>query len=90
MKVVASGFQNLDQARFLIRSGVNGVFFKITGQEAQPLEGEAAINAARQYLRQDIIKSEVGMTSVAAKLEAKYEGEYAGIMSGNANQPDMK
>ena len=57
-------------ASIFIRSGVNGVFFKITGQEAQPLQGEAAVNAARQYLRQDIIKSEVSMTSVAAKLEA--------------------
>ena len=75
---------------FFIRSGVNGVFFKITGQEAQPLEGEAAINAARQYLRQDIIKSEVSMTSVAAKLEAKYEGEYAGIMGRSTDEHDMK
>ena len=75
---------------FFIRSGVNGVFFKVTGQEARPLEGEAAINAARQYLRQDIIKSEVGMTSVAANLEAKYEGEYAGIMGRDATQPGVK
>ena len=75
---------------FFIRSGVNGVFFKVTGQEARPLEGEAAINAARQYLRQDIIKSEVGMTSVAANLEAKYEGEYAGIMGRDATQTGVK
>ncbi len=75
---------------FFIRSGVNGVFFKVTGQEARPLEGEAAISAARQYLRQDIIKSEVGMTSVAANLEAKYEGEYAGIMGRDATQPGVK
>jgi EpsD family peptidyl-prolyl cis-trans isomerase len=75
---------------FFIRSGVNGVFFKVTGQEARPLEGEAAINAARQYLRQDIIKSEVGMSSVAANLEAKYEGEYSGIMGRDAAQPSPK
>jgi EpsD family peptidyl-prolyl cis-trans isomerase len=75
---------------FFIRSGVNGVFFKVTGQETRPLEGEAAINAARQYLRQDIIKSEVGMTSVAANLEAKYEGDYAGIMGRDAVQPGVK
>jgi EpsD family peptidyl-prolyl cis-trans isomerase len=75
---------------FFIRSGVNGVFFKVTGQEARPLEGEAAISAARQYLRQDIIKSEVGMTSVAANLEAKYEGEYAGIMGRDAMQSGVK
>ena len=75
---------------FFIRSGVNGVFFKVTGQEARPLEGEAAVNAARQYLRQDIIRSEVSMTSVAANLEAKYEGEYAGIMGRAATQPAVK
>ena len=75
---------------FFIRSGVNGVFFKVKGQEARPLEGEAAISAARQYLRQDIIKSEVGMTSVAANLEAKYEGEYAAIMGRDATQPSVK
>src|SRR5260370_32763430 len=62
---------------FFIRSGVNGVFFKVTGQEARPLEGEAAISAARQYLRQDIIKSEVRMTSVGANPAATYQGEYA-------------
>jgi EpsD family peptidyl-prolyl cis-trans isomerase len=75
---------------FFTRSGVNGVFFKVTGQEIRPLEAEAAINAARQYLRQDIIKSEVGMTSVAANLEAKYEGEYAGIMGRDATQSGVK
>jgi len=75
---------------FFIRSGVNGVFFKVTGQEARPLEGEGAIDAARQYLRQDIVKSEVSMTSVAANLEAKYEGEYAGIMGRDATQSAVK
>jgi EpsD family peptidyl-prolyl cis-trans isomerase len=75
---------------FFVRSGVNGVFFKVKGQEARPLEGEGAIEAARQYLRQDIIKSEVGMTSVSAKLEAKYEGDYASIMERDAPAPIQK
>jgi EpsD family peptidyl-prolyl cis-trans isomerase len=75
---------------FFVRSGVNGVFFKVKGQEARPLEGEAAIDAARQYLRQDIIKSEVGMTSVSANLEAKYEGDYAAIMARDTAQPSQK
>jgi EpsD family peptidyl-prolyl cis-trans isomerase len=76
---------------FFVRSGVNGVFFKVKGQEARPLEGEAAVDAARQYLRQDIIKSEVAMTSVSANLEAKYEGDYAGIMGrDDAAQPTQK
>ncbi len=73
-----------------MRAGGNGVFFKIVAQESQPLEGEAALNAARQYVRQDILKSEIGMASVAANLEAKYVGEYADIMAkgGAAGQSE--
>jgi EpsD family peptidyl-prolyl cis-trans isomerase len=66
---------------FFTRSGSNGVFFKVTNQESRPLEGQDAINAARQYLRQDIAKSDLSMTSVAANLGAKYQGDYAAIMS---------
>jgi len=66
---------------FFIRNGANGLFFKVTDQESRPLQGPEAINAARQYLRQDIIRSDLGMTSVAANLAAKYEGEYAAIMA---------
>jgi EpsD family peptidyl-prolyl cis-trans isomerase len=75
---------------FFIRAGANGVFLKVTGHEVRPLEGEAAINAARQYLRQDIMKSEMGMTAVAAGFEAKYEGEYSQIMGKDAAQPSSK
>ena len=66
---------------FFIRAGANGLFFKVTNQESRPLEGQDAINAARQYLRQDIAKSDLSMTSVAANLGAKYQGDYAAIMS---------
>ena len=76
---------------FFVRAGANGVFFKVTGQEARPLDGEAALNAARQYLRQDSLKSEISMTSVAANLEAKYEGDYSDIMQGrDSAQPALK
>jgi EpsD family peptidyl-prolyl cis-trans isomerase len=77
-------------AIFFIRAGANGIFFKVTGQEPRPLEGSAAIDAARQYLRQDIMRSEVGMTSVAANLEAKYEGEYSAIMGREASGSGSK
>lgn len=69
---------------FFLRAGANGVFFKVTGEEPKPIEGEAAINAAKQYLRQDIIKSELSMASVAANLDSKFEGDYAGIMGKDA------
>jgi EpsD family peptidyl-prolyl cis-trans isomerase len=72
---------------FFIRSGANGLFFKVVNQEPRPLEGPEAINAARQYLRQDVARSDISMTSVAANLAAKYEGEYANIMKSDVGSP---
>ena len=69
-----------DDSVFFVRSGSNGVFFVIKGEEARPFTGEAAANAARLALRSDRLKAEAGMASVSAGLEAKYEGEYAKIM----------
>jgi EpsD family peptidyl-prolyl cis-trans isomerase len=65
---------------FFVRSGPNGVFFKVKGEEARPLEGEAAASLARQLLRADALKAEAGIATFSANLEAKYEGEYAKIM----------
>ena len=70
---------------FFVRSGANGVFFQVRGQEARPLAGEAAANVARQLIRSDKLKAQIGMASVAANLEAKYEGDYATIMGGAKN-----
>ena len=74
---------------FFARSGPNGLFFKVKGEETRPLEGEAARNLARQLLRADALKAEIGMASVAANLDAKYEGDYAKIM-GNQNESGEK
>lgn len=68
---------------FFVRSGANGVFFKILGEQSHPLEGEAAANAARQMMQAEAIKAEAGMAGFSANIEAKYEGDYAKIM-----QPD--
>lgn len=65
---------------FFVRSGPNGVFFKVKGEERRPLEGEAAANLARQLMRADAIKAEQGLAAYSASLEAKYEGDYARIM----------
>jgi len=65
---------------FFLRAGPNGVFAVVKGEEIRPLSGEAAINYARQSLRSDLLKSEIGMASVAANLEAKYQDEYAKLM----------
>jgi EpsD family peptidyl-prolyl cis-trans isomerase len=72
---------------FFVRAGPNGVFFKVKGEEARPLEGEAAANLARQLLRADALKAEAGIASYSANLEAKYEGQYAEIMQqGNGKK----
>jgi len=78
-------FFNLIQAKqadniFFMRSGANGIFFRVTGQQSSPVEGENAIKLARQLLRVDQLKTEASMMAVAANLDAKYEGDYAGIM----------
>ena len=65
---------------FYVRSGQGGIFFKVNGEESRPLEGDAAINMARQLMRTDAIKAEIELASYSAKLEAKFEGEYAQIM----------
>jgi EpsD family peptidyl-prolyl cis-trans isomerase len=76
---------------FFVQSGANGVFLVVKSEESKPLGGEAAMNFARQALRADLVKSEIGMASVAAKLEAKYEGDYAKVMQkGQDQNPTQK
>jgi EpsD family peptidyl-prolyl cis-trans isomerase len=70
---------------FFIHSDQNGIFFKVRGIESHPLEGEGATNVARQLMRLDLLKSEAGMASVSANLEAKYEGDYASIMGNQGS-----
>lgn len=71
---------------FFVRSGPNGMFLKIKSEETRPLEGEAAVNSARQLMRNDLVKAEAGMASVSANLEAKYEGVYSKIMSSKTDE----
>jgi EpsD family peptidyl-prolyl cis-trans isomerase len=73
---------------FFVRSGPNGVFIVLKSEETRPLSGEAATNFARQALRADLLKSELGMASVAANLEAKYEGDYANLMQQQVQDPN--
>jgi EpsD family peptidyl-prolyl cis-trans isomerase len=72
---------------FFLRAGPNGVFIDVKSEEARPLNSEAAINFARQALRADLLKSEIGMASVAANLEAKYEGDYIRPMGQQGQDP---
>jgi EpsD family peptidyl-prolyl cis-trans isomerase len=80
---------NLIQAKkadniFFLRAGDNGVFFRVTGEEPRPLGGEAASNVAWHLIINDKINAELGIASVAANLGAKYQGEYATIMSNQS------
>jgi EpsD family peptidyl-prolyl cis-trans isomerase len=66
---------------FFVRAGQNGVFFKVNALESRPLQGDDALNAARQAMQMELLKSEASMSAVEANLAAKYEGNYAAIMS---------
>jgi EpsD family peptidyl-prolyl cis-trans isomerase len=70
---------------FFVRSGPNGVFFKVVGEEPRPLIGDQSANLARQFIRADQFKAEIGAATTAANLEAKYEGDYAGIMKSQSD-----
>jgi EpsD family peptidyl-prolyl cis-trans isomerase len=72
---------------FFFRAGANDMFIVVKSEEAGALVGEAAANFARQSLRTDLLKSEIGMASVAANLEAKYEGDYAKVMAPQGQDP---
>ena len=58
------------------------MFLKIRSAEPRPISGDAAtIFLARQLLNIDMQKTEASMTGMTARMEAKYEGEYAKIMA---------
>lgn len=69
-----------DDDIFFTRVGTNGLFFKVRAEEGRPIEGDAAANLARQMIRADALAAELGLAAYSAKLEAKYEGDYAEIM----------
>jgi EpsD family peptidyl-prolyl cis-trans isomerase len=73
---------------FFARAGQNGVFLHIKSREPHPMQGDAAAALARQLLRIDMLKTEASMASMSANIEAKYEGDYAGIMAGQPASPD--
>jgi hypothetical protein len=72
-----------------VRSGQNGVFLSIYGAEVRPLEGEAAMNVARQLQQKDLAKAQASLINFSANMEAKYDGEYAKIMSENPTTPSI-
>jgi EpsD family peptidyl-prolyl cis-trans isomerase len=73
-----------DNNVFFLRAEQSAIFFRVNAIESRPLEGEEAVKMARQAMQVDFLKSEASLASVEANLAAKYEGEYAGIMSSQA------
>ncbi len=69
-----------DEDIFFTRVGSNGRFFKVRAEETRPIQGDAAANLARQIMRADVLAAELGLATYSAKLEAKYEGDYADLM----------
>ena len=87
---ISQDFYNLIQDKkdttvFFVRSGNNGVYFKVKAIEPAPLKGDAAQAAARQYLRADRLKAEMGMASMSANMDAKFSGDYAQIMKDGSS-----
>ena len=84
---VSPGFFNLVKEKrsndnvFFLRAEPNAVFLKINAIQSSPIEGDEALRGARQAMQIEILKSEASLASVEANLAAKYEGEYASIMS---------
>jgi EpsD family peptidyl-prolyl cis-trans isomerase len=72
-----------------VRSGQNALFLSVKGEEARPLEGEAAIALARQLQQQEIARAQASLTSFSANMETKYEGEYAKIMGDHPELPNI-
>jgi EpsD family peptidyl-prolyl cis-trans isomerase len=71
-----------------VRSGQNGVFLSVKGEEIRPLEGDAAVAVARQLQQQDLARAQSSLTNFTANMEAKYEGEYAKIMGEHPMSPN--
>jgi EpsD family peptidyl-prolyl cis-trans isomerase len=74
---------------FFLRAGPNGMFLIVKGEQSHPLSGEGAINLARQLMRAELQKAELGLASVSANFAAKYEGDYAAMMKQDSTSSEM-
>jgi EpsD family peptidyl-prolyl cis-trans isomerase len=69
---------------FFIRSRTGGSFFKVRSADGRPLTGDQADQLAKRELASDLAKKEAQATSAAALAAAKFEGDYARIMTSAA------
>ena len=70
-----------------VKSGQNGLFLSVKGEEPHPLKGDAAMVVARQLQQQDLARAQASLTNFTASMEAKYDGDYARIMGENPGPP---
>lgn len=66
---------------FFVPTGPTGTFFRVKGTETTPTKPEDAARIARQALVVELMRGEMRKIAETAQAEAKYEGDYAKIMS---------
>ena len=69
---------------YFIRSRGNASFFKVTGVDQKPLTTDQANEFAKRQLRLEIGRKGAEDISKAALADAKYEGDFARIMTATA------
>ena len=69
---------------YFIRSRGNGSFFKVTSVDPKPLTTDQANEFAKRQLRIDIGRKGAEAIGKAASADAKFEGDYARIMTATA------
>jgi EpsD family peptidyl-prolyl cis-trans isomerase len=69
---------------YFIRSRGNASFFKVTSVESKPLTGDEANEFAKRQVRVEIGRKGAEAISKAALGDAKFEGDYARIMTAAA------
>jgi EpsD family peptidyl-prolyl cis-trans isomerase len=66
---------------FFIRARGSASYFKVTSVDPKPLTGDDATEFAKREVRADIARKSAESISQAALATAKYEGDYARVMS---------
>ena len=66
---------------FFIRSRGSGSYFKVTSVDSKPLTGDEAAEFAKRQVRAEIARKSAADISAAALAAAKYEGDYARVMT---------
>ena len=66
---------------FLLRLRQGASFFKVTSVEDKPMTGDEADRFAKQQLIAELARKDLQQTSAAALASAKFEGDYARIMT---------